>query len=71
MDKERIELQKSVTDTLMRAMEHADNMKQVIVLYETHEDCKTSTGGVFTQEDVTLSKINWLLDLGKHWLFDD
>jgi hypothetical protein len=62
---------KSVTDTLMRAMENAGKMKQVIVIYETHEDNNSSTGGIFTQDDVTLAKINWLLDMGKHWLFDD
>ena len=60
---------KSVTDTLMRAMECAEEMKNVIVIYETHEDSHSASGGILTQEEVPLSKINWLLDLGKSWLF--
>lgn len=68
---ERVNCGQSVTDTLMRAMESADKMKQVIILYETHEDNTSASGGVFTQDDMTLAKINWLLDMGKQWLFSD
>lgn len=71
MNTERIECQKSVTDTLMKAMEKADDMKQVIVIYETHEDNKSASGGIFTQDEMTLSKINWLLDMGKKWVIFD
>jgi len=69
MDTKRIECQKSVTDTLMKAMENADNMAHVIIIYETHEDNKTFSGGIYTQDDVTLARINWLLDCGKRWVW--
>jgi hypothetical protein len=68
---QRLDAGKTVTDTLMHAMESADKMSHVIILYETHEDNKSSTGGVITQDDVTMSKINWLLDMAKQWLFQD
>ena len=56
-----------VTETLMRAVEHADKMKYVIVLYESKDD-EAVPGGVFTQDDVTLAQMNWLVDGFKHWL---
>jgi hypothetical protein len=62
---------KSVTETLMRAMENTEGMKHVIVLYETQHDNKTASGGIYTQEEMTLAQINWLLDMGKHWLWGE
>jgi len=70
MSFERIRVEGSVTDALMHAMERAEDMQQVIVLYETKETVKTSSGGIFTCDDVTLSKINWLIDMGKQWLWN-
>lgn len=60
---------KTVTDTLARAMENADRMKNVIVLYETHDDAD-APGGFFASEESTIALINYLLDLGKHWIFN-
>ena len=57
----------SVTETLMRAVEYADKMKFVVVLYETKDE-EESSGGVFTQDEVTFAQINWLLDRAKQWL---
>jgi hypothetical protein len=61
-DEEKIEKRilgdKSVTDTLMRAIENADGMKHVIVLYETQHDNKTASGGIYTQDEMTLAQIN-------------
>ena len=65
----RINCEGSVTDTLVRAMESAERMKHVIVLYET-KDGDDSPGGVMTQPNVTLAQMNYLLDLAKHWIFD-
>ena len=67
----RILADKSVTETLMRAIENADGMKHVIVLYETQHDNKASSGGIYTQDEMTLAQINWLLDMGKHWLWGE
>jgi hypothetical protein len=57
-----------VTDTLAHAMESADKMRHVIVIYETIES-EDSSGGVISNDDVTLSKMNYLLDMGKKWIF--
>jgi hypothetical protein len=57
----------SVTETLAQAMEHAEEMKNVVVLYETKDEY-AHPGGMFTQKDMTLSTLNWLFDLGKSWL---
>ena len=72
MPDDRLERKNSdtVTDTLMRAMEHAEDMKHVVVLYTSKDDV-SHPGGVFTQDDMTLSEMNWLLDLGKSWIFSD
>ena len=59
-----------VTSTIARAMECADKMRTVVILYETYEDNKSSTGGVITQDTATLSQINWLVDMGKAWLMN-
>jgi hypothetical protein len=60
---------KSVTETLARAMECADDMDLVVVIYQTKEGCK-SPGGVFIQEDTTFSSINWMLDQAKRWILE-
>ena len=60
---------KSVTDTLARAMENADKMRNVVVLYDTPEDCD-EPGGVFIQEDVAFSSILWLLEQAKKWIIE-
>lgn len=59
-----------VTDTIAKAMENADKMRTVIIIYETYEDNKTSTGGVLTQEGASLSQMNWLIDMAKWWLMN-
>lgn len=59
-----------VTDTIAKAMENADKMKTVIIIYETYEDNKTSTGGVLTQDSASLSQMNWLIDMAKWWLMN-
>lgn len=60
---------KSVTDVLMRAMEHADSMKHVAVVYTTNDD-DDATGGFFAQDDIRMDELNWMLDLVKSWIFD-
>jgi hypothetical protein len=59
-----------VTATIARAMETADQMKTVVIVYETYEDNKKSTGGVITQDTATLAQINWLIDMAKAWLMN-
>lgn len=58
-----------VTATLIKAMERAGKMRCVMVIYETHADNEDSSGGIITQPDVTVQQLNWMLDMGKNWLF--
>lgn len=60
---------KDVTDTLARAMENADRMKSVVVIYET-QDGAESPGGVMCNDNATIAQMNYLLDLAKKWIFD-
>lgn len=59
----------TVTAALMDAMEHADTMQRVVILYDT-KDGEDHSGGIFAQEDMTLSQMNFMLDRAKHWIFD-
>jgi hypothetical protein len=59
----------TVTDTIARAMENAEKMKSVVILYESVEGEK-SAGGIITQGNMTLATLNYLLDLGKRWIFE-
>lgn len=58
-----------VTETLIRAVELADQMKTVIVIYETR-DSEGHPGGIIVQEDTTFAKVNWMLDTAKSWLIN-
>jgi hypothetical protein len=60
---------KSVTDVLAKAMENADKMRTVVVIYDTPDDCE-EPGGLFIQEDVTFSSILWMLEQAKKWIVD-
>jgi phenylpyruvate tautomerase PptA (4-oxalocrotonate tautomerase family) len=60
---------KSVTDVLAKAMENADKMRTVVVIYDTPEDAEYP-GGIFVQEDTTLSSILWMLEQAKKWIVD-
>jgi hypothetical protein len=60
---------KDVTEAIAKAMEHADDIQNIVILYETHEDNKITTGEVIVNDECTMSKMNFLLDLGKWWIF--
>lgn len=61
---------KNVTECLAHAMENADKMKHVMVIYETHDD-DPNPGGWHSTEGMTIATMNYLLDLGKKWIFYD
>jgi hypothetical protein len=64
---------KSVTDSIAKAMENADKMKKCVIIYEVTEEIEAAeniTYGVIVPEDQTLEAINYLLDVGKRWVFD-
>jgi hypothetical protein len=62
--------EKTVTETLARAMERADRMSHVIVIYETLEG-EEVTGGILVDDAFTLAGMNYLFDLGKKWIFGE
>lgn len=57
----------TATDCLLEAMEHADEMQHVIVIYETKEGNKNTHGAIVTK-DSTLAQLGFLLDVTKSWL---
>lgn len=59
---------KDVVEAIAEAMETADRMRHVIILYETIESDESS-GGIISDDEITLSKTNYLLDMGKKWIF--
>jgi hypothetical protein len=58
----------SVTDSLMEALENAESMEHVVILYQNKPDSETSTGFIITK-DTEISTANYLLDTFKAWLF--
>lgn len=71
---ERTNCGTSVTDTLMRAMEKADRMRTVVVVYDTTDEYEKEhglTGGVIVQDDTKVSVINWMIDQAKRWLLGE
>jgi len=74
MAMERINSTTSATDTLMKAMEKAERMRTVVIVYDTTDEYEKEhgvTGGVIVQEDVKCSAINWMIDQAKRWLLED
>lgn len=62
---------KDVTDSIARAMEKADDMKSVIIIYELRDDYEgRATHGVIIPDDLTMAGANYLMDVGKRWIFD-
>lgn len=56
----------TVTDALISATEMAEEIGHVVIIYErTNGD----PGGFICNESMDASKMNWLLDQAKHWLW--
>jgi len=55
----------TVTDTLMKAVEHADDMEDVLVVYYAKEGAK---GSMFCNEGMKTSDMLWLIEKLKLWL---
>jgi len=60
---------KDVTEALARAMEYADRMRNVVILYDSH-DGDPNPGGMISNDEMTIAELNYLFDLGKKWIFD-
>lgn len=55
----------TVTETLMMAMENADEMEDVIVIYYAKDGCR---GNCFSSENMKASDALWLIEQYKAWL---
>lgn len=60
---------RNLTEAIAKAMEQADRIKRVIIIYETKDDEPTSHG-VIMPGDMTLAEANYLLDMAKRWALD-
>lgn len=58
----------SITETIAIAMEQADRIKNIVIIYETKDEEKTSHG-IIAPSDSTLAQLNFLCDIGKDWIF--
>lgn len=58
----------SVTDTLMRAMEKADSMDGVLVLYYRKDGDDTEIGCSLGSDNMKADSVLWLLEQYKIWL---
>jgi hypothetical protein len=62
----------SVTEALMQAMERADDIDHIVILYEkkkeVEEDCPY---GMFLDGQTDLRTMNYMLDVCKQWIFGE
>lgn len=56
------------TDTLIKAMEHAEDMEYCVVLYQNREDAADPTAGFFITKHTLYSTVVWHLEIMKAWL---
>jgi hypothetical protein len=60
----------TVTEALMAAMEEADRMENVIILYDTKRDDEgPDTSGMFVNEGLDTKTVNYMVDCFKAWLY--
>jgi hypothetical protein len=58
---------KTVTETLVEALEHADRFKKVIIVAETSDGDELSQM-LFLSGDTSLAEANYLMDLVKQYV---
>jgi hypothetical protein len=58
----------TVTDALMAAMEEADRMENVIILYDCKPD-QENVSGMFVNEGLDTKTVNYMIDCFKAWLW--
>jgi hypothetical protein len=61
----------TVTETLMKVLENADDVDQIVILcrHKGLEDTDNAHYSIQHNEDLTLESVNWLIDTYKAWLF--
>lgn len=60
----------TVTDTIAHAMENAENIDQILILYrEKSDDGENATYGHISNDGMTQGESNFLVDAFKAWMF--
>lgn len=57
---------RDVTQTIAEAMENADRMKHVLIIYST-VDGERAAYGLHNDERLTLKEMNYMVDIAKSW----
>lgn len=58
-----------VTETIAAAMEHADQMEHVLIIYQNKEDTEISHG-FFQNDSMQVQTANYLCDVFKSWIIN-
>jgi hypothetical protein len=61
---------KDVTDTLAMAMEHADRMKNILIIYET-VDGDEHGAGFMQNDELDLKSANYMCDIFKSYVLQN
>lgn len=57
----------TVTDALLEAMEHADQMESIAILYH-NKPSDSKAFGMITDDGCTVERMNFLVDVFKAWM---
>lgn len=57
----------SITEAIAEAMEKADDMENVVILYQNKPGVEINFGFI-TDPNSTVATTNWMVDMFKHWL---
>ena len=60
----------TATETLIQALENAEQMRHVLILYDTKEGADHDHG-MFIDREMDAGCMNYMLDVAKHWIFSD
>lgn len=60
---------KDVTETIAYAMEHADKMEHVLIIY-ANKTTEQVSFGFFQDEELKVETANYLCDVFKSWMFN-
>jgi hypothetical protein len=60
-----------VTETIATAMQKADVIKTILIVFEYKEDYEGgATHGVIIPDETTIAQANFLVDVAKRWLLE-
>jgi hypothetical protein len=60
----------NASETLITALENAENMRHVLILYDT-KDGVDHDHGMFIDKEMDAGCMNYMLDVAKFWIFSE